>query len=143
MRVIVIACATLALAACNQWNDGQTPTTNVANATATAKPKRAPYCFFKADQTKGWKASVDASGNVTITGRGLMPDPRYKADLGQTEVKGTTAIVRPIMVQNTGYRSLDNWWDMRFTIPGSGGVNAVTIKCGEKTLAELEVKRAK
>lgn len=143
MRVIVITCATAALVACNQSNEGQTPANTVANAAASAKPKRAPYCFFKADQTKGWKASVDASENVTVTGKGMMPDPRYKADLGQAEVEGASAIVRPIMVQNTGYRSLDNWWDIRFTIPGSGAVNAVTIKCGEKTLAELEVKRAK
>ena len=139
---MAIACATAALAACNPSGDGSTD--NAANAAAAAaKPKRAPYCFFKAEQTKDWKASVDKSGNVTVTARGMMPDPRYKAEIGQAEVEGPNAVVRPIMSQNTGYRSLDNWWDMRFTIPHSASVASVTVRCGEKTLSELRVKRAK
>ena len=144
MRFIPITCATVVLAACNPSGESTAATDNSANATAAAKPKRAPYCFFKSDQTKDWKASVDKSGNVTVTARGMMPDPRYKAEIGQAEVEGTHALVRPIMAQNnTGYRSVDNWWDMRFTIPSSASVTSLTVKCGEKTLAELKVKRAK
>ena len=137
-RTILLLCTTAALTACNQSAD------NAANATAdkvAPKEKRSPYCFFKDEETKGWKAAVDKTGNVTVTGKAHVKDARYKAELGQPEVTGASAEVWPTITVNTGYASPDNWWDVSFTIPDSAAVESVTVRCGRKTMASLAVRR--
>jgi hypothetical protein len=137
---ILLLGAAAALASCNQAaNDGGG---DAAANVAPAKPKQSSYCFFKDEETKGWKASVDKSGNVTVTGKAHVKDARYTAGLGQAEVTGTRAELRPTIAPNTGYASPDNWWDVSFTIPNSGAVENVAVHCGSKTLAQLTVKRA-
>ena len=132
--------AVATLASCNQAaNDGAE---NAAANVAAAKPKHGSYCFFKDDEAKGWKISLDQSGNVTVAGKMHVKDARYKAELGQPEVTGTSAELWPTLVVNdTGFASPDNWWDVSFTIPNSNAVTAVAIRCGSKTKAELTVKR--
>jgi hypothetical protein len=137
-RAILLLCTTAALVACSQSAD------NAANSTANTvapKEKRSAYCFFKDEETKGWKAAVDKTGNVTVTGRAHVKDARYKPELGQPKVTATSAEVSPTIAVNTGYASPDNWWDVSFAIPGSAAVESVTVSCGRKTMAELTVKR--
>ena len=137
-RKILLGAAAL-LASCNQAADNSA--SNVAANVSAPKPKRSAYCFFKDEETKGWKASVDKTGNVTVSGKAHVKDARYKADLGQPEVTGTSAELRPTIAPNTGYASPDNWWDVRLTIPNSVAVRNVAVRCGRKTVAELTVKR--
>jgi len=139
-RDLHLLAAVAALASCNQAasNDSANAAANVA----AAKPKHGSYCFFKDEEAKGWKASLDPSGNVTVAGKMHVSDARYKAELGEAEVTGTTAELWPTLVVNdTGYASVDNWWDVRLTIPDSKAVTSVAIRCGSKTKAELTVKR--
>ncbi len=138
-RTILLLCTTAALTACNQSAD------NAANETANTvapKEKRSPYCFFKDEEAKGWKAAVDKTGNVIVTGKAHVKDARYKAELGQPKVTGTSAELWPTITVNTGYASPDNWWDVSFIIPDSAAVESVTVRCGRKTMASLAVKRA-
>jgi hypothetical protein len=73
-----------------------------------------------------------------------MGDPRYKGDLGQPEISGTNAKLWLTMTQVTGYRSVDNWWDVSFTIPDSAAIETVTVACDSKRIfAELKVKPRK
>ena len=138
MRQSIILLGTLlGAASCNQAADS--PAANATNTAAaeTAKPK---YCFFKDSETKAWSASRDKDGNVVVKGKAYRSDPRYQAQLGEPEVSGAKATVRPSIVQNaTGYAAPDNWWDVSATIPNSSAVDAVTVECGSKTLAELKV----
>ena len=131
----VILLAVLLLSACGQ--EAGEPAENVAPR--TAEPKRPAYCFFKDSETEKWSASRDASGDVVVKGRAIRYDPRYKAELGEPEVSGTAATISPTIVQNKGYASPDNWWDVAATIPGSANVTKVTVACGEKTLAEFDL----
>jgi hypothetical protein len=133
-----LLCAAAALVACGQSND------NVAANQAAAKaaqPKKKPaYCFFKDSETKGWAASRAKDGNVVVKGKAYRLDSRYKALLGPPAVSGTTAEIAPtIAVNDTGYAVLDNWWDVKATIPKSAGVTNVTVRCGAKTIAELKL----
>jgi hypothetical protein len=133
-----LLCAAAALVACGQSND------NVAANQAAAKvaqPKKKPaYCFFKDSETKGWAASRGKDGNVVVKGKAYRLDSRYKALLGPPAVAGTTAEIAPtITVNDTGYGALDNWWDVKTTIPNSAGVTDVTVRCGAKTVAELKL----
>ena len=132
--------AAVTLASCNQ--SAENGASNAAVNASAAKPKQSSYCFFKNEETKAWKASLDKSGNVTVTGKAHVKDARYKAALGQPEITGTSAEVRPTIGPNTGYASPDNWWDVSFTIPNSAAVESVAVRCGSKTVAELTVKRA-
>lgn len=133
--------AIAALGSCNQAADNGAANA-AGNGVAAAKPKHGSYCFFKDEEAKGWKASLDPRGNVTVAGKMHVSDARYKAELGQPEVTGTRAELWPTLVVNdTGYAAVDNWWDVRFTIPASGAVTTVAIRCGSKTKAELTVKR--
>jgi hypothetical protein len=135
--------ASAALAGCGQSSGNQASNNAAANDAAAEKPQPS-YCFFKDTATKGWKASVDKSGNVVISGKGYAEDSRYKAVLAQATVSGTTAEIGPTLAQNdTGYASEDNWWAMSQTIPDSAAVETVTVKCGEETLASLKVPRKK
>lgn len=141
MRKSILLLATaLGLAGCNQAVENQSATAN-ANA-ASAKPKRAAYCFFRDEETKGWSVEAAANGDVTVKGRAHVKDPRYSAQLGEAEVMGTNARIAPTVGPNTtGFRSVDNWWDVSATIPNSARVESVTVECGKKVLAELKVQR--
>ena len=139
-RILVIA-ATAGLAACGSASSDN----SVANATAkvTASARKHPtYCFFKDAATKGWSASVDASGNVMVKGKAHLDDRRYSGDLSDSEVTGDTASAWVTMAPNTtGVGAEDDWWDVSVTIPGSTAVKGVTVLCGTKTVAELTVRR--
>jgi hypothetical protein len=133
---IILLGAVLSVAGCNQ---GESPAANVTNTAAAEKPKP-KYCFFKDAETKDWSASRDAQGNIVVRGKAFRSDSRYQAQLGEAEVSGTRAIVRPAIIQNTtGFAAPENWWDVSATIPNSAAVDTVTIECGRKTLAELKV----
>ena len=126
----------LLVAACDR--SAEQPAANAAESKA-AQPKRPAYCFFKDSETEKWSASRDASGNIVVKGRAFRSDARYKAELGPPEVSGTAATLSPTIVQNTGYASPDNWWDVSATIPASAAVTRVTVTCGKKTLAEFNL----
>lgn len=128
-----------ALAACSSSDDDAANQAAAKAAAAAKKPKPA-YCFFKDSETKGWAAKRGKDGDITVTGKAYREDSRYKALLGPPTVTGTTASIAPtITVNDTGYGAVDNWWDVKATIPGSAAVDTVDVKCGEKTLAELKV----
>ena len=141
-NLTLLLCGALFAAGCDQ---AEAPHANAANALANAAAAKAPkrYCFFRKEDSKGWAASRDAKGNVRVTGRAHVRDTRYKGDLGQPEVSGSTAKLWLTMAPNTGqYRSADDWWDVSFTIPDSGAIESVTVACDSKrVLAELKVKR--
>jgi hypothetical protein len=113
-----------------------------ANSAAAAAAKHPTYCFFKDGGTKGWSASLDRDGNVVVKGKAYREDPRYKPQFSDVETAGAKSTLWLTIGQNSGFASPDNWWDVTQTIPGSGGVQSVTVKCGKKVLAELTVKRA-
>jgi hypothetical protein len=143
-RWIFAICAVALVSGCNQGSQDQSnaAANAPANQTATASTAK-HYCFFHQDEGKAWATSRDAQGNVTVKGKAHVRDVRYKADLGQPEILGSSAKLWLTMAQNTGYRSMDNWWDVSFTIPGSGAIESVTVACDQKrVMAELKVKRA-
>jgi hypothetical protein len=141
-RTLLLAGAVAALAGCNQA--GENAAANVGSNAAASAPKRPTYCFFKDSDTKGWSASRDAAGNVTVKGKALLEDTRYMAALGQPELSGTKASLWLTMGSNTNaYGAPGNWWDATATIPRSSGVDAVTIMCGTKTVAQLKVAKAR
>lgn len=139
-KSIILFGVAAGLCACGQT--GESNTANVANA-AAAESKPAPaYCFFKDSETKGWKASTDKSGNVVVKGKVYREDSRYKAVLGPATVSGATAQIAPTITTNdTGYGAEDDWWDVSATIANSNAVSKVTVTCGAKTLATLQVAR--
>ena len=144
MRIAMwMALGAATLAGCNQAGDAPAGDNGAANAaanTAAAEKKRPAYCFFKDAETKGWAAKRDAGGNVVVTGKAYRSDARYKAELGEAEIEGTTARLRPTITTNTGYAAPENWWDVSKTIPNSTGVTSVVVECGKKTLATLQVR---
>ena len=136
--ILLLIAGAAALAGCSESGD------NSANASATktsaATPKKVPYCFFKSENSKGWAASRDKDGNITVKGKGYLADARYKADLGTADIQGTTASVQLKMPQNdTGFASAEGWWDISKTIPDSAAITKVDVLCGAKTLASLTV----
>lgn len=136
---IFLAGAAAALGGCGQSanDDGAA---NQAAARAVQPKKKPAYCFFKDSETKGWAASRDKDGNITVKGKAFRLDPRYKALLGPPKVTGTTVEVAPtIAVNDTGYAAPENWWDVKATVPNSAAVDTVTVRCGDKTVAELKV----
>lgn len=143
MRSFIVLLGTAAvLAGCGQSSNNAAEN-NAANEAAVEKPRPA-YCFFKDSAIKDWKAAVDKSGNVVVSGKGLAEDARYKAVLSPATVSGTSAEVAPTLAQNdTGFASPDNWWEMSQTIPNSHTVASVTVKCGDETVATLTVPRKK
>ena len=138
MRHLVTVLAAAGLAACGQSQDNQ-----ATNQAAVAPPKeKTPYCFFKDSEAKGWAASTDKDGNVVVKGKLYREDPRYKAILEKPKVTGTTAELWPNIAQNdTGFAAVENWWDVKLTIPGSAAVTKVNVRCGAKTFASLDVPR--
>jgi hypothetical protein len=140
--IIVTAGAAALLASCGQSNDNASG--NEAVNTAAAQAPKPAYCFFKDSETKGWAAKADKSGNVVVSGKVYREDSRYKALLSPATVSGSTAEVAPTIGPNdTGYGARDNWWSVSETIPNSQSVTAVTVKCGEETVASLTVPRKK
>jgi hypothetical protein len=135
MRKFAFLMSAAALAGCGQSSDS-------ANQTAAVHPKkpRPPYCFFKDSETKDWKASRDKDGNIVVKGKAFRLDSRYKAVLLPPVVTGSSAEIRPsITVNDTGYGAPDNWWDLTATLPSSAALDAVEVRCGEKTVADLKV----
>jgi hypothetical protein len=142
MRNLILVLAAAGLAACGPSAADEAANRAAADKAATAKKARAPYCFFKDAETKGWTTSTDAQGNVVVKGKAYRSDSRYQAVLGPATISGTTAEFRPTITTNsTGFAAQDNWWDVTATIPDSAAVEMVAVKCGAKTLAELAVKR--
>ena len=141
MRNMILVLAAAGLASCGPSADGEAANQAAAQKAAEVKA-RAPYCFFKDSETKGWAASTDAAGNVVVKGKAYREDSRYKAVLGPPVVSGTSAEVRPTITDNhTGFAASGDWWDVAATIPNSAGVDTVAFKCGARTLATLTVKR--
>ena len=134
--VLVLGVAAL-LTAWGQSND-QAPANMAA---ATAQPKKKPaYCFFKDDELKGWTAKRGKDGNIRLKGKAHVSDPRYKAVLGTPDVSGTMATISPTIAQNdTGYGAPADTWDVTAPIPNSAAITTVTVTCGEKTFAQLQV----
>lgn len=124
-----------ALAACGQESD------NPAAKRAAAQPKKKPaYCFFKDEETKGWAATRDKDGNITVKGKAHVKDPRYKAVLGTPTLTGASAELAPSISPNdTGYAAPEDWWDLTAAIPNSTSLETVTVRCGDKAVAQLKV----
>ena len=141
MKAAIVLVAAAALAGCGQSEGPPTKSAKATANAAAAAPKRPTYCFFKDALTKGWAASLDPAGNVSVTGKLKVEDRRYRGDFIQNEVAGDKARAWFALVPNTGYAQPDNWWDVSLTIPGSSGVASVTVMCGTKPVAELKVKR--
>lgn len=141
MRNLALVMALGALVSCNSSQtagNGSNGSENIAEA----KPKRAAYCFFKDQETKGWSAAADPQGNVVVKGKAYRSDPRYMAQLGEAQVNGATVEISPsIGLNTTGFAAPENWWDVSATIPNSSGVTNVTVRCGKRVLAELQIKR--
>lgn len=134
----IVLCTLVGLAACNRAPEPQANNA-VANA---AEPKRPSFCFFKLEETKGWKASAGADGNVTVTGQAHVKDSRYRAQLGEPEIEGKAAKLWLTITTNmTGYGAPDDWWDVTAQVPASAGVESVSVMCGDKSIAELPLKK--
>jgi hypothetical protein len=137
-----IAVASAALAGCGQSVQDNSAVNASVNTAAAQKPKHPTYCFFKDANTKGWAASTDKDGNVTLKGKAYLEDPGYRADLVQGEVQGDKATIWLTMApNNTGYARPGGWWDVNAAIPGSTAATSVTVMCAVKTVATLTVKR--
>lgn len=142
-KSIIMLGAAAGLAACGQSGEQVAANNSVTNSAASEAPKPA-YCFFKDSEMKSWKAKLDKSGNVVVSGKAYREDARYKAVLGPATVSATSAEVMPsITVNDTGFAAPDNWWDVSEIIPNSQSVTTVTVKCGDKTVATLAVPRTK
>ena len=141
-KSILLLGAAAGLAACGQSTENADANA-AANVAAAEKPRPA-YCFFKDSETKAWKAKADKDGNVVVSGKAYREDPRYKALLSPATVDGTAAEIAPTIGQNdTGFAAPDNWWEVSQTVPNSGEVTTVNVKCGGATLASLTVPRKK
>jgi hypothetical protein len=142
-NIFILLGAAVAVAGCGRSSDNASANAANANAAAAEKPKPA-YCFFKDAETKDWSAKVDKSGNVVISGKAYREDSRYKALLSPATVEGNTAQVAPTIGPNdTGFAVPGNWWSLTETIPNSGAVETVIVKCGDATLAKLTIDRRK
>jgi hypothetical protein len=137
-KSLLVIGAAAGLVACGQSNDSTGA--NEAAANAPQPKKKASYCFFKDNETKGWAASRDKDGNIVVKGKAYRSDARYQALLGPPAINGSGAEISPTIQQNgTGYGAPENWWDVSATIPNSAVVDTVTVSCGAKDLARLQV----
>jgi hypothetical protein len=138
-RSIILLPALGVLAACNQAADQ--PAAN-ATGNAAAPAKKPGFCFFKPEEMKGWKASADAKGNITVTGKAHVKDSRYVAQFGEPEIEGSTASLALTIAQNSGtYGATDDWWDLKATIPANPALESVSVTCGGKAVADLPLKK--
>jgi len=140
-RSIIVMAALIGAAGCNQSTEQ--PATNTAAAnTAEPTKKRPTYCFFKNADTKGWSVTRDASGNVVVKGQARLADRRYMAALGDSEIDADEAQLWLSMAPNTtGVGAPGDWWELSAAVPASTAVRSVTVLCGKKTVAELELKK--
>jgi hypothetical protein len=139
-RSILLLAATVGLAACNQPADQAA--NNVSANAASGAPKKAGFCFFKPEEMKGWKAAVDAAGAIRVTGKAHVKDSRYVAQLGEPEIDGSKASVALSIAQNSGtYGATDDWWDVKAEIPANPALQAVSVTCGGKSVADLPLKK--
>jgi hypothetical protein len=91
---------------------------------------------------KAWKASTDAAGNITVTGKAHVKDSRYVAQFGEPEIEGSTASLALTIAQNSGtYGATDDWWDLKATIPANPALQSVSVTCGGKSVADLPLKK--
>ena len=134
MRKSMLLIGAAAFVGCGQSNE-------VANQPAKVPAKKkASYCFFKEPDAKDWAASRDKDGDIVVKGKAYRQDSSYRAVLGPATVTGTSAELSPTIVTNdTGFGAPDNWWDVSATIPNSAAVTSVTVSCGARTLAKLDV----
>src|SRR4029079_9657500 len=134
MRKLLLLIGAVAFAGCAQSNEA-------ANQVAKAPAKKkAIYCFFKEPDTKGWAASRDKDGNIVVKGKAYRQDSRYKVVLSPATVTRNSAELSPtIVINDTGFGAPENWWDVSATIPNSAAVTSVTVSCGARTLAKLDV----
>ena len=139
MRHWMLLLSVASLSACGQGG------TEAANQSAPAPKKEKPkYCFFKDAESKGWSAKRGKDGNITVKGKLYRSDGRYMAVVGEPKINGSTAEYWPsVSINNTGASMPDGWWDLTATVPNSGAVDTVAVKCGKKTFAELKVAPAK
>jgi hypothetical protein len=142
MRNSVLLLSVAALAACGQSSDSA-DNAAAAKSAAAQKPRPA-YCFFKPEETKGWKVSRGRDGNVVVKGTVYREDSRYQAVLAPPKISGTTAEVSPTIQQNeTSFGAPDNWWPITTPIPDSAAVTNVKVTCGEDIIAQLAVPARK
>jgi len=126
------------LAGCQRSTDGSGA--NEVSANVAQPAKKPAYCFFKDDELKGWKVSRDGHGDISVEGEAHVKDPRYKASFGKTETGPKKAIVVPTISQNdTGYATPDNWWHVGAVVPNSASLNEVSVECGDKVIADLQL----
>ena len=138
-KTVILFGAAISLAACRQSADNKEANNAAANSAASEKPRPA-YCFFKDSETKAWKVKVDRDGNVVVSGKAYRQDSRYKVVLSPATVTGNSAELSPtIVINDTGFGAPENWWDVSATIPNSAAVTSVTVSCGARTLAKLDV----
>ena len=136
MRLFTCLAAAMLVAACSE-QPAEQPT---ANQAAAPEPAKVPHCFFKDSETKDWAAKVQGA-NAVVTGRAFRSDARYKAVLLEPEVEGAVAVVRPSIAMNdTGFASEGNWWDVTASIPAQG-LDKVEVRCGKKVVATLVLPR--
>ena len=142
MRAMVWIAAAAAVAGCGQGGiDNQVAANSTANTAAAETPKHPTYCFYKDANTKGWSASKDKAGNVTVKGKAYLADAAYSGSLSQGEVTGDKASIWLTMSPNsTGYAKPDGWWDVTAAIPNAAAAKNVTVMCGTKTVATLPLK---
>ena len=128
---LLILAATLTLGACGQATDDAAM--NQAAKQEQPKKKKVAYCFFKDAEMKGWSAARGKDGNITVKGKAFRSDSRYQAVFKPAEISPT------IQNNTTGYGAVDNWWDIKATIPNSAAIETVKVICGPKTLAEFQL----
>jgi hypothetical protein len=142
-KSMILLGVSASVAACGQSSDKPAKSIVAANAAGVETPKPA-YCFFKDSETKDWKAEIDKSGNLVVSGKAYRADSRYKAVLAPAIVSGSTADVSPtVTVNDTGFGAPGGWWDVAATIPNGRAVTGVRVTCGSKTIAELPAPRTK
>ena len=136
-KSIVVVCA--GLAACNQAPE---KSANMTAVIAAPPAKKAGFCFFKPEETKDWKASLDAKGNITVTGKAHVKDSRYLAQLSDPEIDSSKANLALTISQNGGaYGATDDWWDVKAMISANPTLRSVSVMCGPKAIAELPLKK--
>lgn len=136
MRQWILLLGAASLSACGQGG-GNEAANEAAHAPKKEKPK---YCFFKDADSKDWSASRGADGNIALKGKLYRSDGRYMAVLGEPKINGSTVEYWPSVSNNTtGASMADGWWEVTATVPNSGAIDTVEVKCGQKTFAELKV----
>jgi hypothetical protein len=136
MRQWILLLGAASLSACGQGGGNE-----AANQAAPAPKKEKPkYCFFKDADSKDWSASRGADGNIALKGKLYRSDGRYMAVLGEPKINGSTVEYWPSVSNNTtGASMADGWWEVTATVPNSGAIDTVEVKCGQKTFADLKV----